>query len=422
MEGLDELLERLGPRLGELQPRRYSAPVATPGWYQDPYSRFEFRYYDGSAWTPHTSIGGRQVIDPDGAGPARTVTQGQGPPPPPAVAQATQTSYQAVATQQPQATSRVARAGNGLAVAALVLGLIGLLAGLVPIFFFIAFPCGVLAVVFGFAGRRSAIRHDAPRKGMAIWGMVLGVGALILSVVGIVILDDAVEDFEDAFESSPPPVNDVSGGAPVSAAPGADASTSAADLAIQFGFTQNVERGVVSAGALISNNGALTACGVEVQFTLLDSAGTPVDTVTESITLVPAGQTVSVVPLQIGYQVADPASMSVTIIDIADTTDEVSLRDCSGFYFEDGIIVDVVNPTYSRREFDTSIIGQLVNPTEQMVETAFIDCVLRFGGQIVGGESSASLNPITPGGTIAFELGFVTYEGEADEVLCTAIG
>ena len=408
--------------LGRTAAQRYGAPVATPGWYQDPYSRFEFRYYDGSAWTTHTSIGGRQVIDPDGAGPTRTVTQGQGPPPPPAVTHATPTSHQVAVTQQPPVTSRVAQAGNGLAVAALVLGLIGLLAGLVPIFFFIAFPCGVLATVFGFAGRRSSIRHDAPRKGMAIWGMVLGIGALILAIVGVAIVDEAVEDFEDAFESPPPPVNDVSDGTPGTVTPGADPSTSAADLAIQFGFTQNVEQGVVSAGALISNNGALTACGVEVQFTLLDSAGTPVDTVTESVALVPAGQTVSVVPFQIGYQVADPASMSVTIIDIDDTTDEVSLRNCSGFYFEDGIIVNVVNPIYARREFDTSISGQLVNPTDQMVETAFVDCVLRFGGLIVGGESSASLNPITPGGTIAFDFGFASYEGEADEVLCTAIG
>lgn len=256
---------------------------------------------------------------------------------------------------------------------------------------------------------------------MAIWGMVLGIGALILAVVGVAIVDDAVEDFEDAFESPPPPVNDVSGGTPGTVSPSAEPASGSADLSVQYGFTQNLEQGVVSTGALVSNNGTLTACGVQVQFTLLDSAGTPVDTVTESIALVPAGQTVSVVPFQIGYQVADPASMNVTIIDIEDTTDQVSLRDCGGFYFENGIIVNVVNPTYFRRDFDTAINGQLVNPSDQMVDVSFVDCVLRLGGQIVGGESSASPNPIPPGGTIAFELGLLSYEGEADEVLCTAI-
>lgn len=43
-----------------------SAPAdAVPaGWYPDPSSRFELRYWDGTRWTEHVSRGGQQSTDP----------------------------------------------------------------------------------------------------------------------------------------------------------------------------------------------------------------------------------------------------------------------------------------------------------------------------------------------------------------------
>ena len=42
-----------------------SAAGATPaGWYADPSSRFELRYWDGSQWTEHVSRAGQQYTDP----------------------------------------------------------------------------------------------------------------------------------------------------------------------------------------------------------------------------------------------------------------------------------------------------------------------------------------------------------------------
>jgi hypothetical protein len=42
--------------------------VATAaGWFQDPYGRYEQRYWDGSAWTEHVSTQGTQAVDPLGA-------------------------------------------------------------------------------------------------------------------------------------------------------------------------------------------------------------------------------------------------------------------------------------------------------------------------------------------------------------------
>jgi len=42
-----------------------SSPAAAPaGWYADPSSRYELRYWDGSQWTEHVSRGGQQFTDP----------------------------------------------------------------------------------------------------------------------------------------------------------------------------------------------------------------------------------------------------------------------------------------------------------------------------------------------------------------------
>jgi len=292
-----------------------------------------------------------------------------------------------------------------MAVAALVLGLIGLLAGLIPLFFFIAFPCGILAVIFGFVGRRRAIQRPSSGKGLSTAGLVMGALAIILGIIGVVIVNRAVNDIsetlETAFEETTLPAE------------------AAADLAIESGFTPNPSQGVVSAGALVTNNGAKTACGVEVQFTLLNSAGTPVDTDTTTVALIPAGQTVSVTPLQIGFEVADPAKMEVSVVGIGDQIESNLLDDCDGLSFQDGAEVDVVNPVLVR-ESGSSIEGQLSNPSDTKIETTYIACVLKLGGKIVGGESSASLDPIAPGATIAFSLSYISYEGPADEILCTA--
>ena len=41
-----------------------AAGAAPAGWYADPSSRFELRYWDGSQWTEHVSRSGQQYTDP----------------------------------------------------------------------------------------------------------------------------------------------------------------------------------------------------------------------------------------------------------------------------------------------------------------------------------------------------------------------
>jgi Protein of unknown function (DUF2510) len=41
-----------------------AAAAAPAGWYADPSSRYELRYWDGTQWTEHVSRGGQQFTDP----------------------------------------------------------------------------------------------------------------------------------------------------------------------------------------------------------------------------------------------------------------------------------------------------------------------------------------------------------------------
>ena len=81
---------------------------------------------------------------------------------------------------------------NGFAVAALVLGIVGVVAlivgvvGSIPVVYFAGPPCGVLAFVFGIVGRRRSMRMGAPNRGTATAGIIVGLIAVALGTAGIV--------------------------------------------------------------------------------------------------------------------------------------------------------------------------------------------------------------------------------------------
>ncbi|XKH50515.1 DUF4190 domain-containing protein [Chryseomicrobium palamuruense] len=64
--------------------------------------------------------------------------------------------------------------GNGLAVTALVLGIIGLVLFMVP---FLPYPLAILAIIFGLIGMKKPIK-----KGLAITGLVTGLITIGLKV------------------------------------------------------------------------------------------------------------------------------------------------------------------------------------------------------------------------------------------------
>jgi hypothetical protein len=119
--------------------------------------------------------------------------------------------------QQPYAPGQVPGmrpARNGLGIAALVLGIIGSVSGLIPFLFWLAGILGVIALILGLAGRGRAKRGEASNKGVATFGAVLGLVSLILSVVGAVLLFKAVDDVVDD-------INKEVSGSSASAKPGA---------------------------------------------------------------------------------------------------------------------------------------------------------------------------------------------------------
>ncbi|MFE3070803.1 DUF4190 domain-containing protein [Streptomyces sp. NPDC059247] len=110
-------------------------------------------------------------------------------------------------TQVPPAAPHAAMR-NGLGTAALILGIIGTLAGLIPLLFWLAGILGVIALILGLVGKGRVKRGEANNKGVTLTGAVLGLAALVLSVVGLVItvtaVSDAVDEIDKAVKDAAP--------------------------------------------------------------------------------------------------------------------------------------------------------------------------------------------------------------------------
>jgi len=133
---------------------------ATPaGWFPDPNRRHEHRYFNGQRWTADVADQGQRSVDPLGAGP----TPGD-PATPPAGSSSGN--------------------GNGIATAALVTGIIGVILAWIPFLVVIGFVLAVLALVFGIQGSR---RRHASGRGKATAGLVLGGVGVALSIVGVIL-------------------------------------------------------------------------------------------------------------------------------------------------------------------------------------------------------------------------------------------
>jgi hypothetical protein len=83
---------------------------------------------------------------------------------------------------------------SGMAIASLVLGLVSMLSMcMFHVGAVVGFPCGVLAIVFGFIAKGKANRQEAGGRGMALAGIILGfvyVGlalVFVLAIVGVAI-------------------------------------------------------------------------------------------------------------------------------------------------------------------------------------------------------------------------------------------
>ncbi|MFJ9040483.1 DUF4190 domain-containing protein [Streptomyces sp. NPDC102406] len=99
--------------------------------------------------------------------------------------------------QQPHQAAR-----NGLGTAALILGVIGALSGLIPFMFWLAGILGVIALILGLTGRGRAKRGEATNKGVALTGVILALVSLGLAVFGAYTTFKAVDDAVDDINKS----------------------------------------------------------------------------------------------------------------------------------------------------------------------------------------------------------------------------
>lgn len=125
------------------------------GWYPDPENEGTERYWDGWAWSEQ-----------------RRPAQG----------------YELVAPVVLRAPLQQSPS-NPQAVTALSCGASASVFGAIPFTFWIAFPLGIIAIIFGALGRSKAQREPlAGKRSMATWGLGLGVAGLVLGLVGLILV------------------------------------------------------------------------------------------------------------------------------------------------------------------------------------------------------------------------------------------
>ncbi|MFD3664185.1 DUF4352 domain-containing protein [Streptomyces sp. NPDC058659] len=110
-------------------------------------------------------------------------------------------------TQVPPAAPQQAMR-NGLGTAALILGIIGAVSGLIPLLFWLAGTLGLIALILGLVGKGRVKRGEANNKGVTLTGAVLGLVSLILATVGLIItvtaVSDAVEEIDKTIKDAAP--------------------------------------------------------------------------------------------------------------------------------------------------------------------------------------------------------------------------
>jgi hypothetical protein len=139
-------------------------------------------------------------------------------------------------------------AKKGLAVAALVLGILAILGCLIPVLNVVSIVLGIVAIVLGIVAMRAASKGRAGGKGMALVGIILSVLAIIGAIIANVLFGAAVESISESVEQQ-----EAADAAAAQQFPGATAD----DVVAQAGETVTVNDVAVTTTAIAPQSNSL---------------------------------------------------------------------------------------------------------------------------------------------------------------------
>ncbi len=76
--------------------------------------------------------------------------------------------------------------GQNLSIAALVLGILGIIGGFIPIVCYFTTVCAILGIVLGAKGRQMSAAANGTASGLATAGLVLGIIGTAFAVLGLI--------------------------------------------------------------------------------------------------------------------------------------------------------------------------------------------------------------------------------------------
>lgn len=232
--------------------------------------------------------------------------------------------------------------------------------------------------------------------------------------------DDSSNDAADPAPAATSEVApDGTGEVESTTAPGTDPGATIDALTIESGYStgvSNLGTRYTSAGAVVTNTATVTACGVKVDFTILDAAGTVLDSKSEELHKVAPGAALAITTSGLGGGRPDePATFTAAIvgIDAFDAAGECadSFTTSQGFGLETAEVA--LDEEY--------LSGNVTNPSNDIAEKAAIECVLRDdAGAIVGGDSGFVRGTIAPRGDSDFKIRMLWTPPTATAAECTA--
>ena len=76
--------------------------------------------------------------------------------------------------------------GKGFSIAALVLGILGIIGGWFPYGGYVTLVCSILGIVFGVKGRKMSAAANGKASGLATAGFVLGIIGTAICALGVI--------------------------------------------------------------------------------------------------------------------------------------------------------------------------------------------------------------------------------------------